>query len=162
MRRPPPGVLLVIAKKGTRTPTTLTYQEALEEALCTGWIDGRRNALDAGTFLQRFTPRRTGSAWSLRNVEIVARLTEAGRMRPQGLAEVERARADGRWERAYAGSATATVPDELLTALAAHPDAKAVFAALGRSARYQLLHPILTAPDADARTRRIAALIARL
>lgn len=98
------AVQLVLAKKGTTTPTTLTYGQALEEALCSGWIDGRRNALDAGTFLQLFTPRRRASIWSQRNVGLVAELVAAGRMRPRGRAEVDRAVDDGRWQRAYTGT----------------------------------------------------------
>ncbi|MGA5760486.1 YdeI/OmpD-associated family protein [Nonomuraea bangladeshensis] len=90
-------VWVVLAKKGTVEPTRLTYEEAVEEALCHGWIDGLTRSRDAATYLQRYTPRRPRSAWSRSNVDRVARLTAAGRMRPAGLAAVERARADGRW-----------------------------------------------------------------
>src|SRR6478609_5320658 len=93
------GVWLVLAKKGTTAPTTLTYTQALDEALCSGWIDGQKASLDAATFLQRFTPRRAASLWSARNVRIVERLVEEGRMRPRGHAEIDRAKADGRWAR---------------------------------------------------------------
>src|SRR5699024_2357029 len=106
------GVWLMLAKKGTIEPTTLTYAQALDEALCSGWIDGQKRSFDAATFLQRFTPRRPRSIWSARNVEHVARLQAEGRMRDRGLAEVAAAQADGRWERAYAGQATALVPDD--------------------------------------------------
>ncbi|MEV0390422.1 hypothetical protein [Nonomuraea sp. NPDC050643] len=92
---------LVLAKKGTTEPTTLTYEQALEEALCQGWIDGLARSRDEGTYLQRFSPRRPRSAWSRRNVARVERLTRAGRMRPAGLAQVERAQADGRWDAAW-------------------------------------------------------------
>ena len=109
----PDGVWLVLAKKGTTEPTTLTYAQALDEALCSGWIDGQKRSRDAATFLQRFTPRRKASLWSERNIGLVATLTAAGRMRDRGQAEVDRAKADGRWDRAYAGAATATVPEDL-------------------------------------------------
>lgn len=156
------GVWLLMAKKGKDAPTTLRYQGALVEALCSGWIDGQSRAVDEHTFRQRFTPRRARSIWSQRNVGIVARLTAEGRMRPRGLAEVERARADGRWDRAYAGPATVEVPAELTTALEASPAAAAAFAQLARSARYSALHPILTAPSDRTRDRRIAALVEKL
>lgn len=97
------GVWLLLAKKGATTPTSLSYQQALLEALCSGWIDGQRRARDEATFMQRFTPRRRRSIWSARNVGLVAQLIDEGRMRPRGLAEVDAAKADGRWERAYSG-----------------------------------------------------------
>ncbi|MFC7456337.1 YdeI family protein [Brachybacterium sp. GCM10030267] len=156
------GVWLLLAKKGRDSPTTLTYQEALEEALCSGWIDGQRTTYDERSFRQRFTPRRTRSIWSQRNVVIVARLADEGRMRERGQAEIDRAKADGRWERAYAGPATAEPPPDLLAALAAEPEAQAAFEQLTRSARFSALSPILTAATERTRERRIAALIARL
>lgn len=109
----PAGVWLVLARKGTTRPTSLTYDQALEEALCHGWIDGQARRRDDTTYHQRFTPRRVRSPWSQRNVGLVARLAEQGRMQPAGLTEVERAKADGRWEAAYAGPATMEVPDDL-------------------------------------------------
>ncbi|THV26528.1 YdeI/OmpD-associated family protein [Glycomyces paridis] len=135
---------------------------ALETALCFGWIDGQRKALDEDSFLQRFTPRRKGSAWSLRNRETVERLAAEGRMRPAGLAEVEAARADGRWDAAYAGQRDAETPAELAAALAAYPAAAAAFAALGRSERYTLALPVLKARTAEARERAAARLAGRL
>ena len=156
------GVQLVLAKRGVTDPTSLTYAEALDEALCSGWIDGRRNARDASTFLQMYTPRRARSIWSLRNVELVAGLIASGRMRPRGHAEIERARADGRWERAYAGPATAQVPDDLAAALALSPTAEQRFAALGSAERYSVLHPILTAASPVTRRTRIERAVARL
>jgi uncharacterized protein YdeI (YjbR/CyaY-like superfamily) len=156
------GVRLVLAKKGTTTPTSLTYAEALDEALCSGWIDGRRNALDAGTFLQHFTPRRARSIWSMRNVDHVARLVESGRMRPRGRAEIDRAKDDGRWDRAYAGQADMEPPADLAVALADSARASRVFAGLSRSARYSVMHPVLTAPTEEARVGRIARAVARL
>ncbi|TDP92573.1 uncharacterized protein YdeI (YjbR/CyaY-like superfamily) [Leucobacter luti] len=155
------GLWIVLAKKGTVSPTTLNYQEALEEALCSGWIDGQRKGRDEHTFMQRFTPRRVRSLWSVRNVDITARLEAEGRLRAGGIREIERAQADGRWDRAYAGSATAVAPAALTTALAAAPEAEAKFAALNSSDRYSALHPILTAPSEATRERRIAALVAR-
>ncbi|RII95074.1 hypothetical protein DZF95_02615, partial [Clavibacter michiganensis] len=112
------GVWLVLAKKGTTDPTSLTYAEALDEALCSGWIDGQTASIDERIFRRRFTPRRKASLWSERNIGLVATLTAEGRMRPAGIREVERAQADGRWERAYAGQASASEPEGLLAALA--------------------------------------------
>ncbi|GAB3152794.1 YdeI/OmpD-associated family protein [Micromonospora sonneratiae] len=155
------GVWLVLAKKGTVSPTTLTYAQALDEALCSGWIDGQKRGLDSATFLQRFTPRRRGSIWSQRNVGLVETLIEQGRMRPRGQAEITRAQIDGRWDRAYPGAATAEVPDDLTAALAASPTAAARFAALNAGERYPHLFPIMTAAPA-LRARRIAALVQRL
>ena len=156
------GVWLILAKKGTRIPTSLTYAEALEEALCSGWIDGRRNTVDSATFRQHFTPRRARSLWSKRNVELVAGLIQAGRMRVRGQAEIDRAQADGRWDRAYGGPAALEVPADLDAALAAAPDAAAAFAGLGRSARYPILHQVVTAPNDAVRAARIARQVARL
>lgn len=156
------GVRLVLAKKGVTEPTSLTYAEALEQALCSGWIDGRRNGLDELTFLQHFTPRRRASVWSARNVVLVGELGEAGRMRPRGLVEVERAKADGRWGRAYAGQAGAEVPDDLALRLAASAVAAERFAALTRAQRYSIIHPVITAATPATRQRRIEKLVAQL
>lgn len=156
------GVRLVLAKKGTTEPTSLTYAEALEEALCSGWIDGRRNARDAGTFLQHFTPRRARSLWSQRNVAIVAELDASGRMRARGHAEVDRARGDGRWDRAYAGQAAAEVPADLAAALERSPAAAARFAGLSRVDRFLVITPVATAPDDAVRARRVGKAVAGL
>jgi len=156
------GVWLVLARKGTVDPTSLTYAQALDEALCSGWIDGQKRSRDATTFLQRFTPRRARSLWSARNVEHVARLVADGRMRPRGQAEVDRAQADGRWDRAYAGSAAAEVPDDLLAALDAVPGARDRFEALTRQQRYSVLHPLMTAATPEARATRLARAVAAL
>jgi uncharacterized protein YdeI (YjbR/CyaY-like superfamily) len=139
------GVWLVLAKKGTVSPTSLSYDQALDEALCSGWIDGPKRGRDERTFLQRFTPRRARSMWSARNVGHIARLESEGRMRARGLAEVERAKADGRWDRAYAGSASAEPPEVLLKALEAEPGLRAAFEGLSRAKRYSILHPLMTA-----------------
>ncbi len=150
------GLWLVLAKKGVTEPTSLTYDEALEEALCSGWIDGQIHSRDAATFLQRFVPRRKRSVWSQRNVERIAQLEAQGRMRPRGRAEVDAAKADGRWDRAYAGSATATVPDDLAAALDAEPSLRAAYDALKRAEQYSILHPLMVAPNAQTRARRLA------
>lgn len=155
------GVALVLAKKGTTSPTSLTYAEALEEALCSGWIDGRRNAIDDATFQQHFTPRRRASIWSQRNVMLVARLIDEGRMRPRGQSEIDRARADGRWERAYAGQASVEIPEDLAAALAASPASALRFADLTSAGRYSAIHPLITAADESTRARRLARLVAR-
>ena len=149
------GVWLMLAKKGTLSPTSLTYAQALEEALCSGWIDGQKKSYDDATFIERFTPRRKRSMWSQRNVDLVARLIAEGRMRPRGQQEIERAQADGRWSRAYAGSATIEVPNDLATALRAAPAAQANFDALNSQGRYSILHPIITAPSEVTRARRL-------
>jgi uncharacterized protein YdeI (YjbR/CyaY-like superfamily) len=156
------GVWLVLAKKGTTDPTTLTYDGALEEALCFGWIDGQGRRRDDATSLQRFTPRRSRSSWSKRNVGIAERLIDEGRMHPAGLAEVERAKSDGRWEAAYAGPATIDVPPELAAALAAEPKARAMFEILTSQNRYAVLYRITTAKRAETRTRRIEQFVAML
>lgn len=156
------GVWLLLAKKGTVSPTSLRYDLAVEEALCSGWIDGQSKRVDAATFRQRFTPRRKASIWSERNIGLVTRLVEEGRMRPRGHAEIERAKADGRWDRAYAGPATAQVPDDLAAALAASPDAEARFATLNGRNRYAVLHRIMTAPSPSSRANRLAKLVGML
>jgi uncharacterized protein YdeI (YjbR/CyaY-like superfamily) len=156
-----PGAHVVIAKKGAPEPT-LTQAEMVESLLCFGWIDGRVQRLDEHYFLTRVTPRRAKSVWSARNVEAVGRLTEAGRMRPAGLAAVTAAQADGRWERAYAGPATITVPDDLAAALAASPAASAAFDALDGANRYAVLWRVHTAGTPETRARRIDACVQML
>lgn len=156
------GVWLVLAKKGVTEPTSLTYAEALDEALCSGWIDGQKRSLDASTFLQRFTPRRKASLWSERNIGLVAALTADGRMRARGQAEIDRAQADGRWERAYAGARSAEVPDDLLAALEVSPAAAATFATLNGANRYAVLHRLMTATNATTRANRLEKLVALL
>ncbi len=144
-----------MAKKGTTDPTALTYEQALEESLCHGWIDGQIRRRDEGTYLQRVTPRRSGSIWSQRNVSILERPNAQGRMHESGLAEVARAKDDGRWDAAYAGSATIEVPADLAQALDAEPAAQQMFADLDRQNRYAVLHRIITAKRADTRARRV-------
>ena len=156
------GVWLVLAKKGTTEPTSLTYAQALDEALCHGWIDGQIRRRDEATFFQRFTPRRARSAWSKRNVGHVERLVKEGRMTPAGLAEVERAKADGRWEVAYAGQATIELPDDLRAALDAEPRAAAAFERLSSQNRYAILYRLGTLRRADSRARRVGEYVAML
>ncbi len=158
----PEGVWLVLAKKGTTEPTSLTYDQALEEALCYGWIDTQVRGGDDRTYSQRFTPRRTRSPWSKRNVAHVERLTAEGRMHSAGLAEVQRAKDDGRWELAYAGPATMEVPSDLVVALAAEPAAQAMFETLSSQNRYAILYRLQTAKRADTRRARIRKFVAML
>lgn len=156
------GVWLVLAKKGTTDPTSLTYAEALEEALCFGWIDGQARSADDATYRQRFTPRRARSPWSQRNVGIADRLITDGLMQPAGLAEVERARSDGRWAAAYSGQASIEMPDDLAAALAARPSAQAMFEILTRQNRFAVLYRIGNAKRADTRARRIEQFVEML
>jgi uncharacterized protein YdeI (YjbR/CyaY-like superfamily) len=149
------------AKKGAAVPS-VTYGEALEAALCFGWIDGKALGLDERFYLQRFTPRRPRSIWSRRNTEKAEALIAAGRMRPAGLAQVEAARADGRWAAAYDGSRDATVPDDLQRALDANPAAAEFFATLKGQNRYSILHRIQTARRPETRAKRIREYVAML
>lgn len=152
------GLWLQIAKRGADEPS-VTYAEAVEIALCWGWIDGQKKGLDDQHFLQRFTPRRARSVWSKVNVEKVAALIAAGRMQAPGLAQVDAAKADGRWARAYDGARTSVVPDDLQAALDAQPPAKAFFATLNASNRYAVLWRIQTAVKPETRARRIEQLV---
>jgi uncharacterized protein YdeI (YjbR/CyaY-like superfamily) len=155
------GLWLQIAKKASGIPT-VTYAEALEVALCFGWIDGQKGSYDDSYFVQRFTPRRPRSKWSKINVDKVTALIEAGRMRPAGLAQVEAAKADGRWEAAYGGMVTITVPDDLQAALDANPAAQAFFDQLSRTNRYAVLYRVYDAKRADTRANRIAMCVQML
>lgn len=149
------GVRLVLSKARATNPTRLIYAEALEEALAYGWIDGQGSARDEFSYMVRFTPRRKRSAWSRRNTEIANQLIKGGRMQAAGLAEIDRAKADGRWAAAYAGQAAIEVPDDLAAALEAEPAAKALFATLTRFNRYAILYRIQNAKRAETRARRI-------
>jgi uncharacterized protein YdeI (YjbR/CyaY-like superfamily) len=157
-----PGVRLILAKKGTTTPTQLTYGDALEEALSHGWIDGQGLRRDDTTYSVRFTPRRRRSAWSKRNTVIAERLLAEGRMHAAGIAEMDRAKSDGRWQAAYHGSASIEVPDDLVAALAAEPAAKATFATLSAQNRYAVLYRIQDAKRSETRARRIGQFVAML
>lgn len=156
------GIWLVIAKKGVTDPTSLTYAQALDEALCSGWIDGQARSRDQDTYIQRFTPRRKRSLWSLRNVDYVARLTAEGRMRARGQAEIDRAKQDGRWERAYPGSAAAEPPDYLIAALSASPPALAAFEALNSTERFVIIFQLTTAASEKTRQARLERTVAKL
>lgn len=158
----PTGVWLILAKKGTTQPTSLTYDQALDEALCHGWIDGQARRRDETTYWQRFTPRRARSSWSARNVGIISRLEAEGRMHPAGVAEVKRAQADGRWEAAYAGPADIELPADLAAALTALPRARAMFDILTSQNRYAVLYRIESAKRPDTRAHRIEQFIAML
>jgi uncharacterized protein YdeI (YjbR/CyaY-like superfamily) len=153
------GIWLVLAKKGTLKPTSLTYTQALEEALCFGWIDGQAHSRDGATFRQGFTPRRKRSPWSKRNTGIAERLVLEGRMHESGVVAMDRAKADGRWEAAYAGPASIEVPPELAAALAGSRKANAKFAMLNSQNRYAILYRIATAKRAETRIKRIAQFV---
>ena len=158
----PAGVWLVLAKKGTTQPTSLTYAQALDEALCHGWIDGQAAPGDQATYRQRFTPRRARSRWSSRNVGIIGRLRSEGRMHPAGEAEVQRAQHDGRWDAAYAGPASSEVPADLAAALNAQPRARTMFEILTSQNRYAILFRISAAKQPATRARRINQFVAML
>ena len=155
------GVRVKIAKKGSGIDS-VRYPEVLETALCFGWIDGRRESLDETWFLQRFTPRRRRSKWSRINRDTVERLTEEGRMRPAGLAEVERAKADGRWAAAYEGQRSTTVPDDLRRELDARPAAREFFETLTSQNRYAILYRLQDAKRPETRARRLAQFVEML
>lgn len=155
------GVWLRIAKRGSGI-ATVTYDEAVDVALCFGWIDGQKAGYDDAWFLQRFTPRRPRSRWSEVNVARVERLTSEGRMRPAGIAEVERAKTDGRWDAAYGQNAFTEVPADLQAALDAQPGAAEFFAALNAANRYAVLYRVHDAKRPETRARRIAQLTAML
>ena len=157
----PLGVWVKIAKKSSGIPT-VAYPDVLETALCFGWIDGQRKALDDRYFLQRFTPRRARSRWSQVNRDKVEALLKAGRMRPAGIAEVERAKADGRWDAAYASVSTMEVPADLQRELDARPGAAAFFNTLNSQNRYSILYRLHDAKRPDTRARRLEQFVAML
>ena len=156
------GVRLVLAKKGTTHPTTLSYNDALDEAICFGWIDGQLGRRDSATFRRRFTPRNARSPWSQRNVAIAERVSASGRMHRSGEDEVRRAKADGRWSTAYAGQTSAEVPEDLANALAANPPAEAMFLTLTSANRYSILYRIESAKKIETRARRIEQFVEML
>jgi uncharacterized protein YdeI (YjbR/CyaY-like superfamily) len=155
------GVWLKIARKGTGR-LSVSYDEALDVALAHGWIDGQKGRYDDEHWVQRFTPRTPRSRWSKINCARAGALIAAGRMRPAGLAEVERAKADGRWEAAYDGQSTATVPEDLQRALDAHPAARDFFATLSGANRYAILYRVQDAKRPETRARRIAQFVEML
>ena len=155
------GIWIKMAKKGSGIDS-VRYPEVLESALCFGWIDARREALDEQFFLQRFTPRRRRSKWSRINREKAERLITEGRMRPAGHSEVELAKADGRWEAAYESQRTIEVPDDLARELDARPSARAAFAALSSQNRYSILYRLHDAKKEETRARRLEQFVAML
>jgi uncharacterized protein YdeI (YjbR/CyaY-like superfamily) len=155
------GVWLKIARKDGGAES-VSYSDALDVALCHGWIDGQKDRLDERFWLQRFTPRRPRSRWSKRNCERAEALVGSGEMAPAGMREIERARADGRWEAAYDSHSTATVPDDLQAELDRNPAAREFFAELDSTNRYAILYRIQEARRPDTRARRIAKYVAML
>lgn len=159
--RSAPGVWLKFAKKASGIPS-VTYGEAVEEALRYGWIDSQKRAFDERFWLQRFTERRPRSIWSKVNREKATELIESGRMRAAGLRQVERAKADGRWDAAYDSGSTATVPDDLQRELDRNPEAAAFFATLDAANRYAILWRVQTARKAETRASRIQKFVQML
>jgi uncharacterized protein YdeI (YjbR/CyaY-like superfamily) len=157
----PDGLWLRIAKAGADVET-VRYPEVLDTAIAYGWIDAQRKPLDATYFLQRFVPRRARSRWSRLNREKAERLIASGAMKPPGLAEVERARADGRWDAAYAPQSRATVPEDLQAELARSPTAAAFFASLSSRNRYSILYRLEDAKRPETRAKRLAQFVEML
>jgi uncharacterized protein YdeI (YjbR/CyaY-like superfamily) len=155
------GAWLKIAKKGSAV-ATVTAVQALQVALCYGWIDSQRKSYDEHCFLQRYSRRRKASPWSRENVERVQALTAAGRMRPPGLAQVAAAQADGRWAAAYPAQRNTTLPPDLAQALQTHPQAAAHFEALDKTARHLTILPLLKAKTPTGRTARLHKTISSL
>jgi uncharacterized protein YdeI (YjbR/CyaY-like superfamily) len=155
------GAWLKLAKKASGI-TTVTHAEALEEALCYGWIDGQSASLDESFYLIRFTPRRPRSKWSQLNREKVERLMKEGRMKPAGLAQVEAAEGDGRWEAAYPPASAAAVPEDLQRALDQNPKAKAFFETLKGAKRYAIIYRLHDAKRPETRARRVSEYVAML
>jgi uncharacterized protein YdeI (YjbR/CyaY-like superfamily) len=156
-----PGIWIKMAKKASGVES-VTHAEALESALSYGWIDGQRKAQDERFFLQKFTPRGPRSSWSRINRDKAAELERQGKMKPAGLAELERARADGRWEAAYEPQSAATVPADLERALATNPRAREFFATLDSRNRYAILYRLQEARKPETRARRLADFVAML
>ena len=152
------GVRLAIAKKGGGR-TSPTYAEAVDEALCFGWIDARRNSLDEAHYLQSFVPRTRRSVWSQRNRELVAALIASGRMTEAGQREIDRAQADGRWDAAYQRQSDRTLPDDLAAAIAANPEAAAFFETISSQNRYSIVYRTTNAKRPETRARRIAGFV---
>jgi uncharacterized protein YdeI (YjbR/CyaY-like superfamily) len=155
------GIWIHFAKKGSGIPS-VSYHEALDVALCYGWIDSQKKGYDEKTFLQKFTPRGTRSIWSTINREKALSLIDSGRMMPAGLAQVERAKSDGRWEAAYAPQSTIEVPDDLRAALDASPRAAKFFTTLTSQNRYAILFRVHNAKRVETRAKRIADFVAML
>jgi len=159
--RSPDGVWLKLAKKGA-AERSVSYAEALDEALCFGWIDGQKKSHDQDVFLQKFTPRRSRSIWSKRNIEHCERLAAAGKMEPAGQAEIDRAKADGRWGQAYDPPSRAEPPEDLQRALARNRPARKFFETLDRTNRYAILWRLQTAKRPETRARRVETFVQML
>jgi len=155
------GIWLRIYKKGSKTPT-ITYAEAVEVGLCFGWIDGQKNKHDDESWVQKFTKRGPKSVWSKVNVGHIERLTKEGRMRPAGQKAVEKAKADGRWDKAYASSSTAEMPEDFLKALEMNPKAKAYYETLNKTNLYAIYYRINSVKKADTRARKIKEFVEML
>lgn len=153
------GVWLVLARKGKDSPTSLTRDQALDEALCSGWIDAQARSRDDTSTLQRYCPRRSRSRWSARNVRIADRLIEEGRMRPRGQEEIDKAKADGRWDVAYEVNSNFEVPPDLAEALAASPRATAMFEILTAQNRFAILFRVTGVKKPETRARNIAKFV---
>ena len=154
----PEGIWLRLFKKDSGKET-ITYDEALDVALCYGWIDGQLKKFDDESWLRKFTPRRNGSKWSKRNTEHVERLTKEGRMKPSGLAEVEKAKADGRWEEAYETQRNMTIPDDFMEALSANPQALAFFQSLNKANLFAIAYRLSTAKRPETREKRMQQIL---
>ncbi|HVP59780.1 MAG TPA: YdeI/OmpD-associated family protein [Myxococcaceae bacterium] len=155
------GVWLRIGKKGSPEPS-ITYAQALDEALCFGWIDGQKKSHDAHAFLQKFTPRRPRSLWSKRNIVHCERLIDAGRMEAAGQAQIDAAKADGRWGQAYDPPSRATPPDDLVLALAGNRRAREFFETLDQANRYAITWRLQTAKRPETRARRLETFVEML
>ena len=153
-----PGIWLKLAKKNSGIPS-ISYAEALDEALCYGWIDGQKKSFDDRHWLQKFTKRGPRSVWSKVNISHIERLTAAGRMQPAGLAAVEAAKADGRWEQAYHSSTSAEVPADFVAAVYQHVEARAFYESLNKANRYAIYFRLTTAKKPETRARRFALLL---
>ena len=155
------GIWMRIFKKDSAVET-ITYDQAVEEALCFGWIDGQRKSYDESSWIQKFTPRRSRSIWSKRNTVLVERLIEQGRMHPPGLKAVQEAKADGRWERAYASSKDMQIPEDFLLELRKHRKASVAFEALGKAERYSISFQLVNARTSETRKNRMNVILAKL
>ncbi len=155
------GLWVKLSKKGSGKKS-ITYAEALDVALCYGWIDGQKKGFDDQAWLQKFTPRRAKSGWSKINVGHVARLIQEGRMQPAGLAAVEAAKKDGRWDRAYGGQKTSTIPEDFLKRLAKDKKAHAFFRTLNKANLYAIAYRLQTAAKPETRAKRMEVILEKL
>jgi uncharacterized protein YdeI (YjbR/CyaY-like superfamily) len=155
------GIWMRISKKGSEAPS-IKYDEALDEALCYGWIDGQKRVFDGESWIQKFTPRRARSGWSKRNTEHAERLVQAGRMEAAGLAEMKAAKQDGRWDRAYSSPRAATLPEDFLRELNKNGKAKAFYETLNKRNTYPIVYRLETARKPETRERRLKEILAML